>query len=197
MQWAIVAALASASTLLASGLFAQEPTVSIFTPVRTLTPPLVTPPGEPSLGGSDLSPQIAVAPLRLSLTGSVFPQARGLGDGCENGEPTIANSVNGFPLQRYTLLRLTPHLVLHGFSVGGCPLDAGMGGAATQVVPLRRDAWLVASAGVYAAPGQSAFRASARVDVFKRTANDRVFNVGVGRIGDRRGLWGLSFGGTW
>src|SRR5689334_24727885 len=68
----------------------------------------------------------AFVPLRLSLTAGLFPMARAFPE-CESLEEASGNSVNGFAVQRYTFLRLTPRLVLHGFSSAGCPVDSGAG----------------------------------------------------------------------
>jgi hypothetical protein len=174
---------------------AQEPSG------RTLAPVVVWDPqqqvsliGEPTGEAVGLPPYLAATPLRLSLVGSMYPIATSLGDDpCYSRTNPSGNSVNGFPVQRYTMLRLTPHLVLHGFSRAGCPLDAGAGGGATYTVPLRSSLWLVASAGAYTlpsqVPGRAVVKTDARIDLV-RGGTGNALSVGLGRRG-------LSFGGVW
>jgi len=164
--------------------------------------PIVTP-----LKGDDLfanqhglSPGALFAPLRLSLTGGLFSQASAF-SGCDSRTDASGNSVNGFAVQRYSFLRLTPQLTLHGFSLTGCAVDAGMGGGFTYTVPLRKSLWLVASAGVYAQPnfggGTSAFTTSAaRVDVVKQLAWGRTLSVGLGTRTGGGAFNALHFGGS-
>ncbi|HYQ04578.1 MAG TPA: hypothetical protein VER96_38155, partial [Polyangiaceae bacterium] len=121
---------AVATTLLAlSGAARAQQTAAALVPI-------VTP-----LKGDDLfasknglSVGAMFAPLRLSLTSGVFPQANAF-SGCDTRAEASGNSVNGFALQRYSFLRLTPQLTLHGFSMVGCSVDAGMGGGLTYTVP--------------------------------------------------------------
>jgi hypothetical protein len=101
-----------------------------------------------------LSGDRASMPIRLSLEGSVFPHAS-LFPNCESREDGAGNSVGGIPLRRYASMRLTPRLVLSGFTQLGCPIDGGLGLALTYAVPLRESMWLVLGAGMYAAPGQT------------------------------------------
>jgi hypothetical protein len=101
----------------------------------------------------DLSAFRLSAPLRLSLEGGVIPQGSGFAN-CLSREDAAGNSVGGIPVQRYSQWRLTPRLVLSGFSQGGCPIDAGLGATMTYAVPLRPSLRLVLGAGMYAAPGQ-------------------------------------------
>jgi hypothetical protein len=187
----LLGALLAALPLSAS---AQEPSsygaagVPIVTPLR-FTPLF----GEPTGPGGLLPPSLAVLPLRLSLQGDAFPLAGALGgSGCASREEASGNTQWGFPIQRQTYLALTPHLVLHGFSRLGCPLDAGMGGGFTYSLPLRQDLWLVASAGVFSvpnAPTPTRLHTDARIDlVLPKT--DHAWAVGVGRRG-------LTFSGKW
>src|SRR5450432_1016622 len=107
------AARMAAGTLLCTGLaLAQQsaaPLVPVVTPLRS----------DDALGGFG-APRVdaAFAPLRLSLTGDLFPIAS-QSLGCESHEDPSGNSVHGFALQRYSFLRLTPRLVLHGYSLAG------------------------------------------------------------------------------
>jgi|SRR6478609_6851478 len=163
--------------------------------------PIVTP-----LKGDDLfasknglSVGTLFAPLRLSLTGGLFPQANAF-SGCDVRAEASGNSVNGFAVQRYSFLRLTPQLTLHGFSMVGCSADAGMGGGLTYTVPLRKSLWLVASAGTYAQPhfgGGAAFATTAaRVDVVKELAWGRTLSVGLGTRVGGGAFNALHFGGS-
>lgn len=181
----------SAVVSAASGALADEPTAGpglSATSMRLQLSPL----GEPT-GDQSLEPTIAVLPLRLSLQNEAFPVGRALGDGsCATTEE--ANSIQGFALQRQTYLPLVPHLVLHGFSRGGCLLDSGAGGGLTYSIPLPNDMWLVASAGAYtqpnAAPGPIQLKPDARLDVVLRSTPSSALSLGVGRRGIAlTGLW--------
>jgi hypothetical protein len=131
----------------------------------------------------------------------MFPMARAFPE-CESREEASGNSLNGFALQRYTFLRLTPALVLHGFSSAGCPVDAGGGGGITYSVPLKKDLWFVPSAGFYSIPmatvGPPIVTTAVRADLVKSTSKGRVLTLGLGRT-ETRGknpLTTLNFGGT-
>ena len=160
-----------------------------------------------SLKGDDLfanqsGPSVgaAFAPLRLSLTGGLFSQASAFA-GCEARTEASGNTVNGFAVQRYAFLRVTPQLVLHGFSMTGCPVDAGMGGGLSYSVPLQKRWWLVSSAGFYALPsfggGTSSFvTTAARVDVVKQLRWGGTLNVGLGTRSSTGQFSALHFGGS-
>jgi hypothetical protein len=167
--------------------------VFLPTPVQLTLPPF----GEPTGTAAGLAPALAVLPMRLSLLGATFPFAAAMpGDpfGCASRQDPAGNSSSGFATQNHVFLPLTGRLTLHGFSSVGCPLDAGMGGGVTYAAPLTRQAWLVASAGVYgqpsALPGVPRTKSDARVDVVFKAYGDRTLGVGVGRQG-------LKFTGTW
>jgi len=164
--------------------------------------PIVTPLRGDELfaGQNGLPTTSAFAPLRLTLTGGIFSQAAAF-SGCDARADASGNSLNGFAVQRYTFLRLTPELVLHGFSLAGCAVDAGMGGGFSYAVPIRKNLWLVSSAGLYGmpAPGGGApavVTSAARVDVVKQLAWGRTLSVGLGtRLGS--GVFNaLHFGGS-
>jgi len=171
-------------------------------PTAAALVPIVTPLKSDDLFASKngLSMGASFAPLRLSLTGGLFSQAAAF-SGCDSRADASGNSVNGFAVQRYSFLRLTPQLTLHGFSLTGCAVDAGMGGGLTYTVPLRKTWWLVASAGFYAQPkfggGTSAFTTSAaRVDVVKQLAWGRTLSVGLGTRTGGGAFNALHFGGS-
>jgi hypothetical protein len=177
----MLASLLVLSPLLAA---AQEPT-SMGAGTVTQTVFHLASPSDPWSAANDLAPALAVLPLRLSLQASLFPMAPGMGDDrC---------GVHGFPVQRSAVMFLTPRLQLHGFSSVGCLIDGAIGGGLTYVTPLRRDLWLVASAGIYGVPphlpsvGQ--VHTDARLDVVKRTSDNRTYSVGIGKRG-------LTFGGS-
>ena len=171
----------------------------------------------PALGGDrgadagDPSGFRLVAPLRLSLEGSVVPIGGGFPN-CGSREDDVGNSVGGIPVQHFAAFALTPRLVLSGFTQIGCPIDAGIGGALTYAVPVAHSIHLVFGGGIYAAPGQlplfggmapawaraasgqnSAFGMATRADLVWKTASDRTYNVGVETLG--RGIQTISFGG--
>jgi hypothetical protein len=184
----MLAALAGASTA-----SAQEPSTLGQAPwpvAGNFQLPTTSLLGEPTSAG--VSPWVASLPLRLSLQGPIFPMA-GAFPNCASFEDPSGNSIQGFPLQRYTLLRLTPNLVLHGFSSAGCPIDGAIGGAITYSVPIAPSTWLVAGAGIYGVPAHYPLPARQsrdfRIDVVRATNDGRSFSVGIGRRG-------VSFGGS-
>lgn len=153
-------------------------------------------------GGGALPPAVAFTPLQLSLIGGLFPQASTL-PGCASHEDASGNSLSGFAVQRYSYFQLAPRLVLHGFSSGGCPIDAGIGGGLTYSVPLTKSLWLVSSAGFYTLPPLDNLRptvvtSAARVDIVKRLAWGRTLSLGLGtrqRTGAAQ-FSAVSFGGS-
>lgn len=164
--------------------------------------PIVTPLRGDDLFASRNGPTVAAAfaPLRLSLTGGLFSQANAF-SGCDARTDASGNSVHGFAVQRYSFVRLAPQLVLHGFSMAGCAVDAGMGGGLTYAVPLTKSLWLVPSAGLYAQPnwggGTSALvTAAARVDLVKRLGWGRTLNFGLGTRSGFGQFSALHFGGS-
>lgn len=167
--------------------------VFLPTPVQLTLPPF----GEPTGAATGLAPSLAVLPLRLSLFGDAFPLAGAMpGDplGCASRSDISGNSASGFATQQHVFLPITQRLVLHGFSRGGCPLDAVAGGGITYTMPVARNVWLVPSAGIAtmpsALPGVTRTRSDARVDLVFNTYSDHVLGVGVGRRG-------LKLTGTW
>src|SRR5580658_5469049 len=126
-----IALVALAATLAARAALAQEPTTAAFqAPWPLAQNPQITMPsllwsGEPTQHG--LSPWAASTPLRLSLQSTIFPMA-GAFPNCASVEDPSGNSVNGMPVQRYTIIPLTSRLTLHGFSSAGCPIDGAIGG---------------------------------------------------------------------
>jgi hypothetical protein len=190
-----LAALASPSAQ------AQEPTASWMQPPSTVTlrtqlqaPAFVV--GEPT-GPSLLAPWAASTPLRLSLQSGIFPIARGFPN-CISREEPSGNTVNGMPVQRYASLRLSPALVLHGFSSAGCPVDGAVGGGITYSALLRPSLWLVAGIGAYGVPAHAPVPArvqnDTRIDVMHALGpgdgDGRTLSVGVGKRG-------VSLGGIW
>jgi hypothetical protein len=177
--------------------------------------------GDRAGGAGDFSGFLLSAPLRLSLVGSVIPKASGFPN-CVSRDDDVGNSVGGIPVQHYSELRLTPRLVLSGFTQLGCPIDAGLGAAFTYAVPLRPSLQLVFGAGLYVAPGQiglfrgpqasvlqylgslqalavqgprfdSPVNGAARVDLVWNTKDGHPYNVGVETVGAGRQT--IKFGG--
>ncbi len=165
----------------------------VVTPLRS--DDAMTEPGAPRV-------DVAFAPLRLALTEGLFPVASQFPE-CASREEASGNSVHGFAVQRYSFLRLAPRLVLHGYSMAGCPVDAGLGGGLTYSAPLSTNLWLVPSAGLFALPGVGGGRAAlyttaARVDIVKNLAWGRTLSVGVNtrqRTGSRQ-FTAVNFGGS-
>jgi hypothetical protein len=159
-----VLALMAPGTLIAL-LFAAPRVLAQATSAGATT--ASAPPAPSADRGGDTGPLSGyrlAAPLRLSLEASVVSRAGGFPN-CVSREDAAGNSVGGIPIQRYAQWRLTPRLVLSGFSQGGCPIDAGIGGVFTYVVPLRPSLQLVLGAGIYAAPGQLPLFAGAQASV--------------------------------
>ena len=152
----LAACLVIGAVAMPAASFAQDPPPP--TPASAMVPTPVqlslVPPGEPTSFGTGLPPSLAVLPLRLSLMGDTFPIASALpGDPCLAQQE--ANSAWGFPIHRATYLRLLPQLTLHGFSTGGCTLDASVGGSVSYAITLPSNMWLVVNAGA-ALPAQHA-----------------------------------------
>jgi hypothetical protein len=130
---------------------------------------------------------VASLPLRLSLITSIFPVNPAF-PAC--GAEAVAAGGSIFPIQPYTQVQLTPHLVLHGFSDLGCagdhyaPLDTGAGGGFTYTRPLRPNLWLVASTGAYGVPQHSSLPAryavSGGLDVAQRMRSSQILMTGLG-----------------
>jgi hypothetical protein len=96
---------------------AQEPT-SALAPSVTLTVPWLLP-GEPT-GTIGFSPRPAAA-SRLSFQGGVPHQIGGGLASCVRLEEPAGSGVS-FPLRRFTSARVSPALVLVGFSGARCPV---------------------------------------------------------------------------
>ena len=134
-------------------------------------------------GTGDLSPFFASRPLRLSLTTTIFPLAGDFPE-CKTREDASGNSIHGFPIQRYQFLKLAPHLVLHGFSSAGCPIDGGLGAGITYTVAVRPSLWLVASGGFYGIPGRppvlpARTAVESRLDLVKETTAGSALRIGI------------------
>jgi hypothetical protein len=185
------------------------------------TSPPQSPFGDRGGDAGEFSGHRLSAPLRLSLEGSIIPKAAGFPN-CASREDDIGNSVGGIPVQHYAEWRLTPRLVLSGFTQLGCPIDAGIGSALTYAVPLRPSLRLVFGAGIYVAPGQVALfsgpqtsvlqylgslttlavqgprfespvNGAARVDLVWNAKDGHPYNVGVESVGAGRQT--IKFGG--
>lgn len=194
----IAATLFSAAVLITAPASAQQlgaaPLVPIVTPLFSDT--------APSSASGLLPTGAAFSPLQLSLAGGLFSQASTL-PGCASREDASGNSVSGFGLQHYSYLQLTPRLVLHGFSNGGCSFDAGLGGGLTYSLPLNKTVRLVAGMGFYTLPPLENARSavvttSARLDLVKRLKWGGTLNFGLGtrqRTGAAQ-FSVVSFGGS-
>jgi hypothetical protein len=189
---------------------------SALAQVSVATVPVATTLPQTSVGdrGGDagaFSGYHASTPLRLSLEGSVFSKA-GMFPNCIALEDDVGNSVGGIPVQHDLELRLTPRLSLSVFTQLGCPIDAGIGGALTYAVPLRKSVQVVFGLGLYGAPGQlplfrglqssflqglrgqsSPINEAARVDVVWSTKDGHPYHVGTESLG--LGRQGIRFGG--
>jgi hypothetical protein len=172
---------------------------SALAQVPAASPPVVTRGDASAVSGFRLS-----APLVLSLEASVFPLA-GAFPNCASREEDAGNSVGGIPVHHYVELRLTPRLVLSGFSQLGCPIDGGVGAAFTYAVPVRESTWLVFGGGVYGVPGQvplfgglqtslsrgaqgrdSPVQMTGRIDVVWKTKDEHPYSLGIQALGKGR-----------
>lgn len=148
------------------------------------------------------SPFASVTPLRLSLNQGLFPIASTL-HGCASREDASGNSINGFPIERFSYLRLFPRLTLHGFSSIGCAADAGLGAGLTYAAPLGKKWWFVSGVGLHGLPPLDSARsaiwsAAARVDLVKQLPEGHVLSFGMGTR-NRTGAAlfnAVSFGGN-
>ncbi len=161
-----------------------------------LTPLRLRSPGEPTATGGTAAPSFVALPIELSLLGTVFPVLNGqLGQDCTQQAEASGNQVQGFAMQRAVILPLAPRLSLHGFSRGGCALDAGLGGAASYTLPLSDRLWLVSSVGLFAQPvlpSSSRVTTDARVDLMMNPSSSHPFSIGVGTR-----QRGFTFTGRW
>ena len=153
-----------------------------------------------SAPSSDFTAETLVAPLRLSLENSIVPIGSQFA-GCATHDEPSGNSRGGIPLSFQRAFRLTPLLVLAGFSQLGCPIDANIGGTLAFTIAIAPHVSLVLAGGLIAAPGQlqlsnranPATNAAARADVMWTTRGGRTYGVGVGTIGF--GKTGVAFTG--
>ncbi|MDP9033367.1 MAG: hypothetical protein M3O50_01050 [Myxococcota bacterium] len=184
--------------------------------VSAASVPIATSPPQSAFGDrgadtGDFSGYRLLTPLRLSLEGSVIAKAS-MFPNCVSREDAVGNSVGGIPVQHYAELRLTPKLVLSGFTQLGCPVDAGIGGVLTYTVPLRNSMQLVFGAGLYGAPGQLPFfgglqtallqglgsasspvNQAGRIDLVWTAKSGHRYNVGMEVLGTTRQA--ITFGG--
>jgi hypothetical protein len=205
MRKRVVAARAIVSAILVAAFAEQAGGQEPSAPPRLLQPfgSIAPPPspasptlslvGEPTGDTGALPGYFASAPLRLSLASTIFPIGPAF-DQCGTRGDATGNSTGGIATQRYTLLRLSPSLVLHGFSAAGCPIDDAIGAAITYSVKVRPSLWLVAGAGIYAAPAPAQYSVGRtqndfRIDLIKQVSDQRSFSVGLGKRG-------ISFGGV-
>jgi hypothetical protein len=191
----LVASTLIAAMLVAPLAAAQEPTFAMGAAWPLASNPLLAPRplftlGEPTGQPGTLSPFAAATPLRLSLASSLFPIGAAL-PACGPQEGST-NSVNGFPVQRYTFVPFGSRLVLSGFSTGGCPIDAAIGGGVTYTMPVRPDLFLVAGLGIYgpARYAPTLPQRDLRIDLVRKVGQERTLGLGVG-------LHGLSVAGLW
>lgn len=162
---------------------AGDPSMMAASPIVTVPAPL--PFGEPTGPSSSF---YWAQPIRLSLGSNYFSHAS-LFPNCASREEAAGNSIGGMPVQKFTLLRLSPRLVLTGFSSLGCPIDGAIGGAASYGVPLSATSHFVLGSGFYSAPALPAglvTRAEAkttvalRADIVWQTPKGSTRSLGIG-----------------
>lgn len=165
--------------------------------------PIVTPARTDDLFAHRDGPRVeaALAPLWLTLSGGLFSHARAF-HGCEARADASGNSVNGFAVQRHSFLRLAPQLVLHRFSMAGCAVDTGTGAGLSYAIPLRKQLWLLPSAGLYRlpTPGDGTttpiITSAARLDLVALLAQGRTLSVGLGARSGSDEFQALNLGGS-
>jgi hypothetical protein len=177
---------------------AQSAVLPIVAPI--IGPPQVVwlSPGDASgaAGNAGHAPSFVLDPIRLALFGDAVPL--GSSDPACSGSPeatgTATAATGGFASQRTAAFQLVPHLTLVGFSRGGCGLDAAAGGAVVFAMPIRKDVWFAASAGILTLPhagpmGSPVVNRHFRADVVFAQPDGRSLSVGVSKRG-------LTFGGV-
>lgn len=181
MARACLAAIATAF-LFAPGASA-DPSPLPSSPIVSVPTPLSF--GEPTGPSSSF---YWAQPIRLSLSSSYFSHGAMFAN-CASREEAAGNSVGGIAVQKFTLLRLSPHLVLTGFSSLGCPIDGAIGGAASYGVPLSSTTHFVLSSGFYTAPAlppalvtraEAKTTGALRADFVWQTPRGSTRSVGVG-----------------
>ena len=193
----LLGALLAATSTARADVTSSSP-VFMPVPVALTLRPLFGEPTGPVVGPD---PALAALPLRLSMLGMAFPRA-GTGPSdpfnCAPREDASGNSQYGFPVEHQVYLAMTSHLVLHGFSRLGCPIDSVLGGGVTYTMPLSHDVSIVPSAGVLAKSnlglGRVPAKGTVRVDLMMSTGSGRTLGIGVGKRGNKQGL---QLTGTW
>jgi len=180
---------------------AQQTTGPVTPPAMVLGPPRINwlfSRGDASGDHADAlgSRSIIFEPIRLALMSMAVPgggpDVAGCGEAPESAGTVTAGST-GFAAQYTAAVQLVPRLTLVGFGRGGRPCDAAGGGALVYATPIRKDVWLVASAGILILPqalaGTPKSTGQARVDLVFAQPKGRSLAVGVGSRG-------FTFGGT-
>ena len=162
---------------------AADPLLPQTSPVVAVPTPL--PFGEPTGPSSSL---YWAQPIRLSLSSNYFSHGS-LFPNCATREEAAGNSVGGMAVQKFTLLRLSPRLVLTGFSSLGCPIDGAIGGAVSYGVPLSATTHFVLSSGFYTAPAlppalvtraEAKTTGALRADIVWQTPKGSTRSLGIG-----------------
>lgn len=142
------------------------------------------------------SRSIIFEPIRLALFSMAVPAGGSANTGCGEAPESIGTATAGAPgfaAQHAAAVQLVPRLTLIGFGRGGRACDAAVGGALVYATPIRKDIWLVASAGILHVPqalaGTPRATGQARVDLVFAQPKGRSLAVGIGTRG-------LTFGGT-
>ena len=180
---------------------AQQATPPLTPPAMVLGPPRVDwlfsrgdAPGDraDALG----SRSIIFEPIRLSLMSMAVPAGGPDASGCGEAPEsvgTVTAGAPGFAAQYTAAVQLVPRLTLVGFGRGGRACDAAAGAALVYATPIRKDVWLVASAGILHLPqalaGTPKATGQARVDLVFARPKGRSLAVGIGTRG-------FTFGGT-
>jgi len=183
----LLVALAVPLLVSAPALAQQAPVVappSVGLP-QTLVIPLRS--GDAATDSAGLPLDIAMMPLRLSLSSDVWQQGKTL-PGCTEKAEQAGNTWHFFPLQRAAAIHMIPNLTLVGFSTTACAVDANAGAGLVYTAPIRKDLWLVGGVGASFLPTTTTTyaprpRTDARIDLVWKQSQERSFSVGVGRRG--------------
>ena len=112
---------------------------------QTLVIPTGT--GDASRSTAGLPLDLAMMPLRLSLTSVSWASAGAMIPDCTQHAEQSGNTQSYLPQNRAAAIHLVPNLTLVGFSTTSCLVDATAGAGLVYTAPIRKDMWLVAGVG--------------------------------------------------
>jgi hypothetical protein len=138
-------------------------------------------------------PPAVMQPLRLSLAAPDFLPGLRYTPGCEENAQTTGNSAvgTGVPVSNALGYQLSPRLSVLAFARQGCPVTAGVGGAAAYMVPIASRVALAWSAGAFGMPQAIdhgwAYKGVLRADVMWRKLDGNLVHTGIEAMSIRGG----------